>query len=77
MYMQQFQMYQQMAAMQAMGETAKAITPEQRVQGKSGGNASKQGAAAQADNVGVKNFQAALAAVKEKALPQGVTEGGF
>lgn len=77
-YMPQYQMYQQMAAMQAMGETAKAITPEQRAQSsKTGRNASKQGAAAQAENVGVKNFQSALAAVKEKALPQGITEGGL
>lgn len=76
MYAEQYQFYQQTAALKAAGETAQALTPQQaKANQSSGKNPAKQGAAAQPQNTGVKDYRAALAAVKESALPQGLTEG--
>ena len=73
MYGQQLMMMQRIQMMQSMGETAKALTPEQQRQQKtSGGGTSKTAASntPQADD-----FRSALTAVKENALPQMPTEG--
>jgi hypothetical protein len=73
----QFQMYQKLMMMKTMGETAKALTPDQQAASKSSGNKAKQGNAAQPNNTGgTQDFRATLAAVKENALPQMPTEGG-
>lgn len=74
MFQEQFAMYQQLAALKNMGETAKALTPEQQ-KAQSAKNPARQGAAAQPENTGIKDYRSALAAVKETVLPQGVTEG--
>ena len=76
MYAQQYAMMQQMEVMRNMGETAKALTPDQQRQQQqqktSGGGSSKTAAAntSQADD-----FRSALTAVKENALPPMPTEG--
>jgi hypothetical protein len=77
MFKDQFMMYQQLAALKNVGEAAKALTPEQQkaASPKNKANPAKQGAAAQPENTGTKDFRSALAAVKEAALPQGITEG--
>ena len=78
-FQEQFAFYTQMNALKAAGETAQALTPEvaKQQQAASKGNSAKQGAAAQPANTGVKDFRSALAAIKETALPQGVSEGSL
>jgi hypothetical protein len=70
-------MFQQLQALKNIGETAKALTPEQqRQQSASNGNPAKQGNAAQPNNTQTnKDFNSALTAVKESALPQQPNEG--
>jgi hypothetical protein len=79
MFQEQYMAYQQMAMLRNMGETAKALTPEQQAQSKqSSGNKAKQGNAAQPNNSQPsKDFRSALTAVKEAALPQMPNEGGY
>ena len=77
MFAEQYAMFQQLQALRNMGETAKALTPDQQRQQKTGGgNPSKQGNAAQPNNTGSgDDFRSALTAVKESALPTQPGEG--
>ena len=70
-FAEQFMLFQQLAALRNIGETAKALTPEQQAQAKTSGgsNKAKQGNAAQPQNTSSKDFQGALATIKENALP--------
>jgi len=75
-FAEQFAMFQQLQALKNIGETAKALTPEQQAQAKSGKNPAKQGNAAQPNNSQPStDFNAALTAVKETALPPQPNEG--
>jgi len=73
MYGQQFAMMQQLQAMKDMGETAKAMTPDQQRQSKTSGGGSSKTAAANTPQT--TDFRDALTAVKESALPQTPMEG--
>jgi hypothetical protein len=75
-FQQQYFMVQQLQAMKNMGETAKALTPDQQRQAKAGnGNAAKQGKGVAGNAPQGTEFKSALAAVKEAALPQMPEEG--
>jgi hypothetical protein len=66
-YLEQYQLFQQLQALKNVGETAKALTPEQQMK-TSNGNAANQGAAAQPDNIPT-TARAIIANTKENALP--------
>lgn len=81
MFQEQYALQQQMIAIQQAGETMKAITPEQQAEKKSG-NQSRQGAGAGPQNIASSvpdqipaQFRQVLAGMKERALPQGLSEG--
>ena len=76
-FQEQFFMQQQMQAMRNMGETAKALTPDQQRAStpKKSGNSANQGKAAAGNAPQNDDFRSALTAVKETALPQMPEEG--
>lgn len=75
MFQEQYQMYQQLMMLKNVGETAKALTPEQQRAAKSGGNSANQGKGAAGNAPQNNDFRSALTAVKESALPQMPEEG--
>lgn len=77
MFRQQYAAYQQMQMLRNMGETARALTPDQQAQAKTQGkNPARQGNAAQPENSKpATDFRAALTSVKESALPMMPEEG--
>ena len=70
-------MHQQMQALRNMGETAKALTPDQQraAAASSGKNKANQGQGAAGNAPQNNDFRSALTAVKEAALPQMPEEG--
>ena len=75
-FAEQFMLYQQLMALKNIGETANALTPEQQVQAKTKKNPARQGNAAQPNNSQPNtDFNSALTAVKESALPKMPREG--
>jgi len=74
-FQEQYQMYQQLMMLKNVGETAKALTPEQQRVAKTNGDKTKQGQGAAGNAPQNKDFRSALAGVMETALPQTSEEG--
>lgn len=74
MFAEQFMAFQQMQMLRNMGETAKALTPEQQ-RSSSTGNKANQGKAAPGNAPQATDFRSALAGVQEVALPAMPKEG--